>query len=141
MTLPNNRKNDKAAIAKRRSTVAAMYVKGATQTEFAGRVGVTQATISTDLKAIQAEWRASTLRDFDAKKAEELAKLAHLESEAWAAWVRSQEDAVTTHKERESVREARHRKPRSAARRMVLSARQPGRPPRANPATHAFWTR
>src|SRR5688572_17289613 len=40
--------------------------------------------------------RAAAFHNFAAKQAEELAKLAHLEREAWEAWERSCGDAETT---------------------------------------------
>src|SRR5262245_54441350 len=79
----------------RRQRVAAMYVRGASQMAIAAEVGVTQATVSTDLKAIRELWLKSMIRDFDQAKAIELAKLDHLESEAWKGWERSYADACT----------------------------------------------
>jgi hypothetical protein len=53
-------------------------------------------TVSKDLAHLRAQWRAAASHDFAAKQAEELAKLAHLEREAWEAWERSCEVAETT---------------------------------------------
>lgn len=49
-------------------------------------------TIYSDLREIRAEWQESYLRDFDAAKAKELARLDKLEREYWEAWERSQSD-------------------------------------------------
>lgn len=76
-------------IAQRRQAVAGRYLHGATQWEIANALEVTQSCVSKDLKAIQAEWLASSVRDFDAIKAEQLAKVDSIEREHWAAWERS----------------------------------------------------
>jgi hypothetical protein len=56
-------------------------------------LGISQATVSRDLSALQKQWLESTLVDFDQAKAKELAKVDRLEREYWAAWERSCEDA------------------------------------------------
>jgi DNA-binding CsgD family transcriptional regulator len=93
-----NRKNDRYALMERRKRIASMYVTGKNQWERARTVGVSQGTVSNDLAAIREDWLASTRRDFDARKAEELAKLDQLEAEAWAAWERSCRDSETVQK-------------------------------------------
>lgn len=75
--------------AARRQQVAARYLRGEYQSQIAYDLGLTQAQISLDLKAIRAEWLKSSLRDFDALKSEQLAKIDAAEAEAWAAWERS----------------------------------------------------
>lgn len=62
------------------------------QSEIAASFGVTQGQISQDLTAIRAAWLASAIRDFDALKAQELAKIDQVEREYWLAWTRSQEN-------------------------------------------------
>jgi predicted transcriptional regulator len=59
------------------------------QTEIGERLGVTQATVSRDLKALHGEWLQSALRDVDDAKAEELAKIDRLEREYWEQWENS----------------------------------------------------
>jgi len=95
--LPKNKQNHVFAMAQRRARVAELYLSGKTQQQIAADVGVSQMTVSTDFAALRKAWLASSLRDFDAMKAEELARLALLEREAWEAWHRSKDDAVTTH--------------------------------------------
>jgi hypothetical protein len=103
--LGRNRKNDVVAIAERRQRVATLYIQGKGQCEIARALKVVQPTVSKDLTAIRAEWLASSLRDFDAKKAEELAKLDRLEAVAWEAWRRSCEPVeLTATRRSESVR-------------------------------------
>jgi hypothetical protein len=70
-------------------TAAALYLNGVSQAEIAERLGVSQPQICEDLQSIRAEWVASAVVDFGAKKAEELAKLDHLERVAWASWEES----------------------------------------------------
>jgi hypothetical protein len=77
------------ASQQRRQEVAALYLSGKYQSEIARLVGVSQQQVSHDLKTVQREWLASSLRDFDTIKAEQLAKIDRIESEAWQAWERS----------------------------------------------------
>jgi hypothetical protein len=79
----------------RRARVAALYLEGCTQTEISRIVGVNQATVSRDLALARREWRTNVLRDFTERQAEELAKLALLEAEAWSAWERSKRSVET----------------------------------------------
>jgi hypothetical protein len=74
----------------RREQIAALYVQGQTQYAIARQLGISQQQVSYDLKAIQKVWLASTLRDFDAAKAAQLAKIDAVELAAWGAWERSQ---------------------------------------------------
>lgn len=82
-------KETQLAVLKRRETVASLYLQGVPQFRIAAHLKVSQATVSLDLKALQAEWLAATVRDLDAAKARELAKWDRLETVAWEAWERS----------------------------------------------------
>lgn len=73
----------------RRRLVSDMYRRGVLQTDIAKEVGIDQATVSRDLKAIRAEWLESRVRDFDAAKEVELQKIDEVERQAWAGWERS----------------------------------------------------
>jgi hypothetical protein len=73
----------------RRQEVAALYLTGKYQTEIARLVGCSQQPVSHDLKAVQREWLASSIRDFDTVKSEQLAKIDAVERAAWGAWERS----------------------------------------------------
>lgn len=79
-------------IAHRRQQVAERYLRGDYQTTIAQSLGVDTATISRDLKALRELWLTSAIRDFDAAKAQELAKIDEVERAAWSGWTRSQED-------------------------------------------------
>jgi hypothetical protein len=73
----------------RRHHVAELYLGGKYQVEIARLVGVSQQQVSLDLKAVQRAWLASSIRNFDEAKAEQLAKINRIEREAWSAWERS----------------------------------------------------
>src|SRR6516164_3836711 len=73
----------------RRQEVAALYLTGKYQTDIARLVGCSQQQVSHDLKAVQREWLASSIRDFDTVKSEQLAKIDRIERAAWDAWERS----------------------------------------------------
>jgi DNA-binding MarR family transcriptional regulator len=79
----------KMQIEQRQKQVAELTLKGHTQSEIAERLGVTQPTVSNDLKAIRAAWRQATSRDFDATFSEQVEMLSLIQREAWEAWERS----------------------------------------------------
>lgn len=79
-------------IAKHRKLIAEYYLHGMYQYEIAEEIGLDQATISRDLKAIQKEWLKSTLRDFDELKAQELAKIDDLEITYRDGWNTSKDE-------------------------------------------------
>ena len=56
----------KFEILRRRRQIAELYVQRYTQAAIAEKLRVSQATVAADIKRIRREWRASTLRDFDA---------------------------------------------------------------------------
>jgi ECF sigma factor len=72
------------------------YLKGNLQAEIASALGLSIATVKRDLATIRERWLDSALRDFDALKAEQLAKIDAVEAEAWAMWSRSCERQVRT---------------------------------------------
>ena len=81
----------KAALDDRRRKVGELTLQGLKQDEIARRLGVNQSTIGRDLEQLRIEWRDSAVRDFDEARGQELQKLALIETEAWAAWRRSQQ--------------------------------------------------
>jgi hypothetical protein len=85
---PKNTK--RVQLVSRRKDVAQLYVQGYTQMKIADRLGVSQATISGDLKLVEKQWRTEAVRDFDLCREHELQKLSLIEQEAWQAWERSQ---------------------------------------------------
>jgi len=82
-------------LARDRRRIADLYLQGWLQADIAGEIGISPATVSRDIKALQKDWLASALIDFDKAKAGELAKVDRLEREYWQAWARSCEDAET----------------------------------------------
>jgi hypothetical protein len=96
MPLPKNKKNDQYKRHARRQRVAALYLQGQTQLDIARLLQCCQGTISNDLVRIKEEWLASSLRDFDAAKAQELAKFDRVEAVAWWAFRRSQRPVSKT---------------------------------------------
>ncbi len=104
------RKSRSLAIRQRRQRVADLYLKGLTQVAISAEVGVGQPTVCSDLKRIQAEWRASAIRDFDLAREIEVQKIDRVEREAWAAWERSQkpDQSATTTDDPNNRRTRRH---------------------------------
>jgi DNA-binding CsgD family transcriptional regulator len=84
------------ALSKRRE-VAALYLAGLTQWEIAGKVGITQGNVSRHLRAVRAEWAAAARADFEARLAEELARINAIERRAWECFERSCRDAESRH--------------------------------------------
>ena len=76
-------------VNQRRQRVAELYLTGKLQSDIGQVLGVSQQQVSHDLKIVQRQWLASSIRDFDTHKAELLAKIDAVERAAWAAWDRS----------------------------------------------------
>lgn len=72
------------------------YIGHKSQQWMADQLGVSQMTISKDLKEIQKRWVESTLVNWDEEKNKCLAKLDYIEKEAVEAWERSKADQVST---------------------------------------------
>lgn len=84
-----------------RVLIARMYVRGKSQHEMMLALNamyperpLTAKVIHLDLQAIRNMWLQSTMMDFNAAKAKELARLDETEREAWEAWERSKEKHV-----------------------------------------------
>ena len=91
----SKRPRKKSEIARDRRNISRLYLKGAMQAEIAESLGLSQPTISRDLKVLQAEWQAANLNEIDEHKKNELAKIDNLELEYWEAWVRSREKSLS----------------------------------------------
>jgi hypothetical protein len=83
-------------IRRDRAEVASLYLQGWTQADIGARLGLSRQQIGYDLGAIRQEWLQSSLVDFNAKKAEELAKIDRLEREYWSAWEASKKERQTS---------------------------------------------
>lgn len=97
------RKNKDDQVLERRARVAQLHRQGLYQYEIAADVGVSESQITLDLKAIREEWKDSAIRDFDAAKAVELAKIDGLEREHWLAWEKSKTDYTKRSVKRKNV--------------------------------------
>lgn len=75
--------------------MAELYLASWSQGEIARELGVSQATVSSDLKKLAQAWRDSAARDFDLARGLELERLDRIEREAWAAFERSKKPAET----------------------------------------------
>ena len=64
--------------------------------EIARQLGVCRQQIGYDLKVLQKLWQESALGDFNTKKAQDLAKIDHLERVYWQAWEDSKQIRETT---------------------------------------------
>lgn len=84
-----------AEVARDRRNISKLYLRGKVQHEIAKELGISQATVSRDLKVIQEDWVKESAQALDQRKAIELAKVDALELEYWEAWKRSQQDAVS----------------------------------------------
>ena len=90
----------------RLADVAKLYLMGQTQAAIGKQLGVTQGQISYDLKIVRQRWLESSLNDFDAAKAQELAKIDRVEAEFWGAWERSQRVKQVTSTKRKEGKDA-----------------------------------
>jgi len=90
-------------IALRQAQASGLYIHGKTHAEIAESMGVHRSVISRDLKALREEWRAKAQEHTDVWIAEELARLAAVEAEAWAAWKRSTLDRQSLTRETGAV--------------------------------------
>jgi hypothetical protein len=88
---------EELAIESRRSQIAGLFLQGIKrQNELAQRVGVDRSTVSRDLKALNARWKETAVRDLDAAKGQELERIDLLEQEYWQAWEKSKNGHETT---------------------------------------------
>jgi hypothetical protein len=83
-------------IAARRARVAELVLQGVPNDyEIALRLGLSGDTgrriVAYDRAALLTGWKAAAVRDLDAAKGRELARLDLIESEAWAAWEKSKQ--------------------------------------------------
>lgn len=76
-----------------RREISRLYLKGMYQTDIAEKLGLSQPTVSRDIKLLIEEWKVERVYDINEAKARELAKVDNLELEYWDAWRRSQENA------------------------------------------------
>lgn len=97
MIVAKNITPEQLALIIRRHKAGRLYVQGKAQWEIGEALGVDQATISRDLKALQKEWLAYSAQGKAEHVAQELAKLDELERTAREAWERSCKPAEIMH--------------------------------------------
>ncbi len=71
--------------------IARRYLTGETQSAIGQAMRLTQPTVCNDVKEIRSRWLESSVRDFDAAKSIELAKIDLVEAEFWQQWEKSKE--------------------------------------------------
>jgi predicted transcriptional regulator len=75
----------------RRIKVARLYLNKITQHEIAKKLGISQGTVSNDLKAIKVEWKKEYAEILDERKAQELAELQSMERDAATGFAKSKD--------------------------------------------------
>ena len=81
---------------------ASLYLSGVHQNVIAEQLGVSQPSISNDLKELQKRWKESSVIDINERKSQELAKIDNLEVTYWEAWNNSLRDQETNISEKGS---------------------------------------
>lgn len=85
---------DPRLIPMHRAEIAKLYLQGLPMHEIATEMALPRSIIHDDLEAIRQIWLKSALQDFDAKRAEEVARIDRVEMEAWEQYERSKEDLI-----------------------------------------------
>lgn len=89
-TIPKKRKRQPTkAVTARRAIVSGMMMRHVTQGKIAIALGVGKTTITSDVKALEADWRGEMVSNITNIKARELAELSAIEAEAWIGFGRS----------------------------------------------------
>ena len=89
-------KGNRKAMAMRRDRVAKLLLQGWTQAAIAVELGVTEAQISIDAKAIREDWKKERIDSFEEHVNQELARINNLERTCWEAWLRTLEPRKRT---------------------------------------------
>lgn len=100
----------KIAIAERRARVTELYLQRKSQSEIAAIVGVTQQTVSLDLKAVQKRWLESATFDFNTAVQRELAEIDMLEREYYQSWNASKVEKIVKTSEQNDTTKPRGKK-------------------------------
>lgn len=80
--------------------ISGLYLQGWIQVAIANHLAktrpytITRQTISRDIKTIQDRWLASSIRDFDEARAQELAKIDNLERTYWLEYEASKDPVI-----------------------------------------------
>lgn len=87
------RKRKRIEIEQRQVAIAKLFLAGKTQVEIGAALGISQPVVSRNLTRLRETWLALSLRDFDERKAEELAKINEVERNAWEQFEASKADS------------------------------------------------
>ncbi|MFA5194681.1 MAG: sigma factor-like helix-turn-helix DNA-binding protein [Bacteroidales bacterium] len=82
----------KAQAERDRQLISKYYLEGMTQWEIRNKLGISQATVSRDIKLLFRYWRLSSINNIDQLKQIELVRINKLEIEYWNSWDRSKEE-------------------------------------------------
>ncbi|NWJ46928.1 MAG: helix-turn-helix domain-containing protein [Chloroflexi bacterium] len=91
MTRHGQTHRTKGHILHDRIKIGELYIKGWSQARIAAELGVSQATVSREIRRISTEWQQKYLGDFDAMVRKQLIEIDNVIAEAYAAWERSQQ--------------------------------------------------
>jgi predicted transcriptional regulator len=86
---PSKYKRKPAEEERDRHNISRLYLAGKIQAQIAQELGISQSTVSRELKIIQGEWKIERVLDLNEAKQKELAKIDNLETTLWDAWNRS----------------------------------------------------
>lgn len=76
----------KEELLSRRAKVAKLYLEGWTQEQLGQQLGVTQQSISNDLKVLREEWREAAKEDTEDLHAQALAQIKKALADLWDQW-------------------------------------------------------
>lgn len=96
MTPKRKRLENKTRILERRCKVIELHRQGFTQVEIAKQLKTTQATISSDLKALLQEWRVESHDAYEQYLDREMDTLIQIEKTAWAHFEKSCIETIET---------------------------------------------
>lgn len=103
---PGANKRCETDLAKDRAEISELYLSGKTMRQIAVIISakrpytLSRNAIMQDIKAVRADWRERAVMNIGEHIEEQLAKIDRAESEAWDAWERSKQEAVTTRQEK-----------------------------------------
>lgn len=82
-------------IERRRTTATELYIQGLSQGQIAEQLGVDRMTIWADLKKVREEWLRDRIFGMNMLKQRELEIIDRVADEAWMAWKKSLQPAVS----------------------------------------------
>ncbi len=91
--MANNEKRSDTQRIKDQKAVADLRLRGMSQQAISEKLGISQPTVSRDLKLVHQQWQDSAKEDIGTIVARELAKLDFMETELWNEWMRSKLDS------------------------------------------------